>query len=100
MTLPAFLLAFESSNLVCLGCKKLVLPAVNARWSLARFLTLVAIKTTLAVVLGCLISLLVAGQPLGWLMWLLGVFAASQSIVMAGLTALCWNRRAAQWCAG
>jgi len=70
------------------------LPAVNARWSLGRLLAQVAIKTTLAVLLGVLISLAVTGQPLGWVMWLLGVFAASQSIVLSGLTALCWNRRA------
>ena len=96
MTLPAFLLAYTNSNLAWLGCKRRALPAVSSRWSLARFLAAVAIKTALAALLGCLISLLIAGQPMGWLMWLLGVFAACQSIVTSGLTALCWNRRAAR----
>jgi hypothetical protein len=96
MTLPAFLLAAADSKFVWLGCKRFVVPAVNARWSLARVFALVAMQTALAVALGCVISLKIAGQPLGWLMWLLGVFVACQCIVVAGLMALCWNQRAAR----
>lgn len=96
MSLPAFLLALAHNQLVWLGFRKQAVPAITGRWSFKRFFVLVAIKTTLAVLLGYLISLVTTGRPLGWLMWLLGVFAACQSIVMSGLTALCWNQRAAR----
>jgi hypothetical protein len=42
------------------------------------------------------VLLLIAGQPWGWLMWVLGFFAACQSFVMASLMALCWNQRVAR----
>ena len=93
MSLPAFILALANSNLVWFGCKRFALPPVNSRWSVARFLVLVTMATGLALVLACLVSLLDAGQLLGWVLWLLGVFAASQSIVVVGLMMLCWNQR-------
>lgn len=96
MTLPAFLLAAADSKFVWLGCKRLVVPVFNNRWSVARVLALVTAQTGLAVVVGCGISILVVGRPLGWVCWLLGVFAACGSIVMAGLMALCWNQRMAR----
>jgi len=95
MSLPAFLIAFANNKLVWLGFRKYALPAVGERWSFGRWFALVAIKTTLAVILGLLISLAVAGQPMSWLLCLLGLLAACQSMVMSGLTALCWNQRAA-----
>ncbi len=98
MTLPGFLLAFANNKLVWLGFRKQAVPAVNERWSIARWCVLVAIKAALGVLLGLVISLLVARQPMGWLMWLLGLFAACQSLVMSGLTALCWNQRAMRLC--
>jgi hypothetical protein len=96
MTLPAFLLACANRNLVWLGFKKLALPAVNARWSLARVIALTAVHTALGVGLGSVISLLAAGRLLGWLLWLFGVLTACQGVVCFGLTALCWNQRVAR----
>ncbi len=93
MTLPAFLNAVADSNFVWLGGKRFVVPAVNARWSAQRVLSIVAVHTALAVLLALGISLAIASQPLGWLVWLLGLFAACQSLVMAGLMAVCWNQR-------
>jgi hypothetical protein len=93
MTLPAFLLANADCNFVWLGCKRFVIPTVNTRWSPARVLTLVAAQTALAILLGGVVPLLIAGQLWGWLIRLLGIFGASQSIVMVGLMALCWNQR-------
>lgn len=96
MTLPAFLLAFADRKPVWPGWKRLTIPPINARWSLARFLFLVVMQTALAVVLGCALSLLAVGRPLGWVMWLLGLFAACEGIVVTGLMALCWNQRVAR----
>jgi hypothetical protein len=96
MTLPAFLNAAADSKFVWLGGKRFAIPAVNARWSPRRVLGIVAVYATLAILLALLISLAVAGQPWGWLVWLLGFFAACQSFVMASLMALCWNQRAAR----
>lgn len=96
MTLPAFLLAAADSKFAWLGCKRFIVPAVSARWSVARVLALVAAQTVLAVVVGCVISLLVVGRPLGWVIWLLGVYSACAGAVTVGLTALCWNQRVAR----
>lgn len=96
MTLPAFLLAAAASKFVWLGSKRFAVPAVNARWSPLRVLGIVAVYTTLAALLALVISLAIAGQPWGWLAWLLGFFAACQSFVMASLMALCCNQRVAR----
>ena len=96
MTLPTFLLAAADSQFTWLGGKHFVVPAVNERWLPQRVLGIVAVYTTLAVVLALVISLAIAGQPWGWLVWLLGFFAACQSFVMASLMALCWNQRVAR----
>ena len=94
MTLPAFLNAVADSNFVWLGGKRFVVPAVNARWSAQRVLSIVAVHTALAVLLALGISLAIASQPLGWLVLLLGLFAACQSLVMAGLMAVFSTARA------
>lgn len=96
MTLPAFLNATSDSNFVWLGGKRFAVPAANERWSPLRVLGIVAVYTTLAILLALVISLAIAGQPWGWMVWLLGFFAAAQSFVMASLMALCWNQRVAR----
>ena len=96
MTLPTFLLAAADSKFVWLGGKRLAVPAVNERWSPPRVLGIVAVHTTLAILVALVISLAIAGQPWAWLVWLLGLFAVCQSFVVAGLMALCWNQRVAR----
>ena len=96
MTLPAFLNSVSDSNFIWLGGKRFAVPAVNARWSPQRVLGIVAVHTALAIVLALVISLAIARQPWGWLVWLLSLFAACQSLVGAGLMALCWNQRVAR----
>ena len=93
MTLPAFLLAAADSKFAWVGCKQLAVPSVNARWSLARVLALVTAQTGLAVVVGCGFSVLAVGRPLGWVIWLLGLYSACASAVTVVLAALCWNQR-------
>ena len=94
MTLPAFLLAYTDSNLVWLGCKKLALPAANARWSFVRVLALTIMQVLLGLAVACVVSLLIFQQPVGWIFWVVGLMSACQGIVCYGLTALCWNQRA------
>lgn len=96
MSLPGFLLTFVNNRLVWLGLRHRVVPAITERWSLTRWLTLVCIKVMFGVLLGWLISLLALRQPMPWLMWLFGSLAGCQGFVMTGLTALCWNQRAAR----
>ena len=96
MTLPAFLVAAADSKFVWLGFKRLAVPAATSRWSLRRTLGMVAVHTAVAITLACIIALAIAGRPWGWLMWLLGLFAACQGIVVVGLMALCWNQRVAR----
>ncbi|MCS7338733.1 MAG: hypothetical protein NZ739_10945 [Verrucomicrobiae bacterium] len=94
MTLPEFLLAYVESRAAWLGLRP-PLPARDARFSVLRVAALVAWQTLLGAGLGLVISLIGAGEPLGWVIWLLGLFGACQGAVLYGLTALCWNRRAA-----
>lgn len=96
MTLPAFLLAYAESNLVWLGLKRLVLPAPDARWSFARVITLTIAQVVAGLAIAGGLSLLLFRQPVGWIFWALGWMSACQGIVGYGLTALCWNQRAAR----
>jgi len=93
MSLPAFLLAIADKGMLWRGSKRYGLPPVNARWSLRRFLLLVVAFAAVGTALGGALSLLATGRLLGWAMWLLGLFAACEGIVLIGLTALCWNQR-------
>ncbi len=96
MTLPAFLLAYADSNLVWAGCKKYALPAVNARWSLARVLVQTVAQVLLGLALAFALSLLIFQQPVSWILWFSGLLSACQGLVCWGLTAICWNQRVAR----
>lgn len=96
MTLPAFLLAYAESNLVWLGGKRFILPAVSVRWSFARVFTLTFAQVLAGLAVAGVLSLLFFRQPVGWIFWLLGWMSACQGIVGYGLMALCWNQRAAK----
>ncbi len=96
MTLPAFLFAFMDSNCVWMGLKKFGLPAVNARWSLARVAVLTVAQTLFGLVIAGAVSLLIFQKPVGWILWVAGLMSFCQGIVCYSLTALCWNQRAAK----
>ena len=94
MTLPQYLLARADSNFILSRMRLFGLrPAVNVRWSAARALMLIALKTVLFAAVGFALSLLIYRQVVGWPMWWLGLFAFCHGIVNFGLTALCWNQR-------
>jgi hypothetical protein len=107
MTLPQFCLAYIESPWVWLRFKP-PLPAHNARFSLGRVVALTLGQILVAAIIGWAIGVtlgfLVHGTgplvlfrgPFGWIIWLLAGFSACQGVVGYGLTALCWNQRAAR----
>lgn len=94
MTLPKFLLAWSDFNWLWLYAK--LRPAKDARWSLRRVMVLTALKAAGGAGFGLILSLLLFRQPTGWLPWLLGLFAGCVGLCWLGVTAICWNQRAAQ----
>ena len=98
MTLPQYCLSYIESRWVWLGFKP-PLPARNARWSLARVIVFTVGQTLVGAALGVVVALPFAGLFKGfptWMIWLLAGLSACQGIVGYGLTALCWNQRAAR----
>jgi len=94
MTLPKFLLAWSDFNWLWLYAQ--LRPAKDARWSLRRVMVLTALKAAGGAGFGLVLSLLFFRQPTGWLPWLLGLFAGCVGLCWLGVTAICWNQRAAQ----
>ena len=95
MTLPEFLLGYIESRWVWLGFRP-PLPAKHERFTLARGFVLSLGQALAGAVLGLGISMLVFQRIVAWPFWALGWFSACQGIVGYSLTALFWNRRAAQ----
>ena len=96
MTLPAFLLAQADSRWVWLGFKNIAVPPPNVRWTLRRTLALTALNAGFGAGLGLLLALAIWHQPVGWLPWLLGLFLGCSGLCWHGVTAICWNQRAAR----
>lgn len=94
MTLPKFLLAWSDFNWLWIFAK--LRPAKDARWSITRVVLLTAMKAAGGASVGLVLSLLIFRQPVGWLPWLLGLFAGCAGLCWFGVTAICWNQRAAQ----
>jgi hypothetical protein len=98
MTLPQFCLRFIESRRLWLGFNP-PLPARNARWSFTRVMVFTLGQTLLGAAIGWVLSLRFRGPSNSsslWLIWLLAAFSAYQGIVGYGLTAVCWNQRAAR----
>lgn len=96
MTLPAFLLVQADSRWAWLHFKNFAVPPPNARWTLKRTLALTALSAGFGAGLGLLLALAIWHQPVGGLPWLLGLFLGCSSLCWHGVTAICWNQRAAR----
>ena len=94
MTLPKFLLAWSDLNWFWLYAK--LRPKKNADWSIFRTLGLTALAWAIGAAPGLVLSIVLLGQPVGWLPWLLGLAGACIGLCWFGVTGLCWNQRAAQ----
>lgn len=94
MTLPKFLLAWADCN--WMGVFKHLRPARDARWSVSRVVLLTLLKGIGGALLGLILALLIFHQPVGWLPWMLGLFAGCAGLCWFSVTAICWNQRAAQ----
>ncbi|MFO1477695.1 MAG: hypothetical protein U1F98_13720 [Verrucomicrobiota bacterium] len=96
MTLSQYLLAWVDARGILNPLHRFQ-PAPNARWGLVRVAVYVAVQTCVAAMAGLVISLLLyRGRLQWWPIWWLGLFAFCQGWVVYGLTALCWNQRAAK----
>lgn len=98
MTLPQYCLSYIESRWVWMGFQP-PLPARNDRWSFSRVLVFTAGQTLAGAAIGGALAALFSGLFKGipvWLIWLTAGFSACQGIVGYGLTAVCWNQRAAR----
>lgn len=94
MTLPKFLLAWSDFNWFCVYDR--LRPAQNANWSIFRVLGLTALIGAVGASAGLVLGLGFFHQPVGWLPWLLGLQGSCVGLCWFGVTAPCWNQRAAQ----
>ena len=107
MTLPQFLLSFAKSRWMWLGFRPPI-PTENARWSFSRVLALTLMQAVGMAILGWLLSVILgffvyrAGPFVlfhglfSWLIWLMAALGVLQGLLGYGLTAVCWNQRAAR----
>ncbi|MFN3407806.1 MAG: hypothetical protein ACK45B_02320 [Limisphaerales bacterium] len=94
MTLPKFLLAWSDFNWLWLYAR--LRPAPAGRWTVLRTLALTALLAAAGAGFGLALALLTFQQPVGWLPWLLGLWGGCIGVCWFGVTAICWNQRAAR----
>jgi hypothetical protein len=92
MTLPKFLLAWSDFNWLLYAQLR---PSLDESWSIFRVLGLTALTGAVGALLGLVLGLGLYHQPVGWLPWLLGLMGLCVGVCWFGVTALCWNQRAA-----
>lgn len=94
MTLPKFLLAWSDFNWLWVFAR--LRPAKNMNWTILRALALTFFSALAGGALGLVLGVVIYGHPVGWLPWLMGLILGCTGLCWFGVTALCWNQRAAR----